>query len=126
MPNRTRENIVILTLVLFLAMIVLCFRAVGIAVRRSAGNEPLTSRFVIWSLGASLFAHALGFLSISYFDQNEVTWYMLLAMISIAAAPYLGRRRSAARSPQTTAAALPEGHGAWETQPVAEMSHSGI
>lgn len=112
----------LLTLVLFLAIIVLCFRGVGIAVRLSAGIEPLNSRLVIWSLGASLFAHALGFLSISYFDQNEVTWYMLLAMISIAAAPYLGSRRSAVRSTRTSSDPVP---GAWETQPVPEMSHLG-
>lgn len=37
---------------------------------------------MIWSLGVSLFIHAVSFLSVSYFDQMIVFWYLLLAMIS--------------------------------------------
>ena len=40
--------------------------------------------FALWAMGAALFAHAITFLSISYFDQNFVNWYLLLALISTA------------------------------------------
>jgi hypothetical protein len=115
----------ILTMLLFITVIVLCFRAVGIASRRSTGFEPRALRLCIWSLGASLFAHALGFLSISYFDQNEVNWYMLLAMISIATAPYLARRKSPGVT-QTAASKLAEPPGVWDVEPVTGMSSHGI
>lgn len=116
----------ILLMLLFILIIVLCFRAVGIAVRRTAGIEPFASRFSIWALGASLFAHVLGFLSISYFDQNSVMWSLLLAMISTSTAPYLlARRRSPAVVAQQSGgieSALPD---SWASQPAAEMSPSG-
>ncbi len=116
----------LLTMVLFITVIVLCFRAVGIAARRSARIEPLALRLGIWSLGASLFAHALGFLSISYFDQNEVMWYMLLSMISTATAPYLLlQKRPAGDVKRAPASERPLPHGAWEAEPVTEMSSNG-
>ncbi len=117
----------LLTMLLFITVIVLCFRAVGLAARRSAGIEPLTLRLCIWSLGASLFAHALGFLSISYFDQNEVTWYMLLAMISTVTAPYLlARRRPTAHLTQPSGSEREVARQAWDAEPVTRMSPHGI
>jgi hypothetical protein len=79
----------LITMLLFIGIIVQCFRGVGIAVRKMGPIAPLGSRFCIWSMGAALFAHVLNFLSISYFDQNEVSWYLLLAMISTATGTYL-------------------------------------
>jgi len=116
----------ILLMLLFILIIVLCFRAVGIAVRRTEGIEPFSSRFAIWALGASLFAHVLGFLSISYFDQNSVMWSLLLAMISTSTAPYLlARGRTPVVVAQQSVAmesALPD---SWVSQPTAELSPSG-
>jgi hypothetical protein len=42
-------------------------------------------QLVIWSLGAAMGAHVFGFFGISYWDQQMIIWYMLLAMISRAA-----------------------------------------
>jgi hypothetical protein len=81
------------TMLLFIYIIVLCFRGVGIAVRRMAGTESLAARRFVWAMGATLFAHVMNYLSISYFDQNGVLWYLELAMISTATAPYLLPRR---------------------------------
>jgi hypothetical protein len=36
----------------------------------------------VWAIGAALFANAVAFFGISYFDQTIVVWYALLAMIS--------------------------------------------
>jgi hypothetical protein len=35
-------------------------------------------------MGAALFAHVVSYMSVSYFDQSIVNWYMLLAMIATA------------------------------------------
>jgi hypothetical protein len=37
-----------------------------------------------WSLGAALFATLLAFIGVSYYDQTQVWWYGLLAMVSAA------------------------------------------
>ncbi len=71
----------IISLGLFIALIVFCFKAVGkmnaLLEYRSRANQML-----IWTMGVSLFAHTTSFLSISYFDQITVFWYALLAMIA--------------------------------------------
>jgi hypothetical protein len=79
----------LLTLVLFILIIVFCFRGVGRAVRAMRKTHPLTDLLCIWSLGASLFAHVVNYMSISYFDQNFVNWYLLLSMISTATGAYV-------------------------------------
>jgi cyanate permease len=40
----------------------------------------------MWLLGATLFAHVVGFFGISYWDSNECVWFAFLAMISAATA----------------------------------------
>jgi len=71
----------LLTFSLFIAIIVRCFSGVGRIVR-SLGSQPQASRLFVWSLGAALFAHVTNYFSISYFDQNIIAWYLLLAMIA--------------------------------------------
>lgn len=70
-----------LSMLLFITIIILCFREIGISLRLNE-NQPFSVRIILWSLGASLFVHVVGFFSVSYFDQIIVFWYMLLAMIS--------------------------------------------
>ena len=71
----------ILSLILFVAIIVLCYRGIGKMLKETARIEP-KSTFMIWCLGASLTAHIASFTSVRYFDQVIVFWYLLLAMIS--------------------------------------------
>jgi hypothetical protein len=71
----------ILPLILFIVLITLAFRAVGITVKRMAGR-PFSDQFTVWGMGASLFAYVNSMLSVSLFDQSIVFWYVLLAMIS--------------------------------------------
>jgi hypothetical protein len=71
----------LLTLVLYIRIVVLCFAGIGSAVRKLTKKSRYTA-FCVWSLGAALFAHAITFLSVSYFDQNAVNFSLLLAMIS--------------------------------------------
>lgn len=71
----------LLTMVLFIAIIVVCFSVIGRSVKMFE-NKSFSMQILIWSLGASLFAHVASFLGVSYFDQLVIFWYMLLAMIS--------------------------------------------
>jgi hypothetical protein len=72
----------IVTLLLFVALIVLCFRKLGNTVYGM--EEQRGTQICLWALGASLFAHVVSFFGVSYFDQIIVIWYMLLALISTA------------------------------------------
>jgi hypothetical protein len=91
----------LLTLLLFVLIIVLCFRGVGRTARLMQGRWPAPDLFCTWSLGAALFAHVVNYLSITYFDQNFVNWYLLLSMISTAAGAYVFAR------PRPVASAVP-------------------
>lgn len=71
------------TLIVFIIILVRCFRGIGIAHRAAAANrESLATQFAIWALGAALFAHIVAFFDVNYFDQNLLTWALLIAMIS--------------------------------------------
>jgi len=70
----------LLGLLLFGAIIVLCFRTVG-RVQKMRLWEKRT-RWFVWCLGSALFAHTIAFLGISYFDQIIISWYLLLSMLA--------------------------------------------
>jgi hypothetical protein len=76
----------LLTMLLFILIIVLCFRGIGRAVR---ATRILPDRLCIWSLGSALLAHVVNYMSITYFDQNFVNWYLLLSVISTVAGPHV-------------------------------------
>jgi hypothetical protein len=84
-----------LGMVLFIAIIALCFKAVGRTVRLGEKTDSKANLIIFWALGASLFSHAATFLSVTYFDQNFVNWYLLLAMISSVAGSSLLMSRPA-------------------------------
>ena len=82
----------LLCMLLFIWIIVRGFRYVGLALRAAqTEGEPFNRQLYIWALGATLLAHTVTYLSVSYFDQNFVTWYLLLAMIATAQESYLRR-----------------------------------
>jgi hypothetical protein len=67
-------------MLLFMGILAAGFVAVGRALRRNR-TAPAHQRFLIWTLGAILFGHALTFLSVAYFDQTVVYLYFGLAAI---------------------------------------------
>ena len=74
----------LLTMILFIATIVIAYKAVGRTIRLGEIDRPGSpSLKLVWALGATLFVHTASYISVSYFDQNFVTWFMLLAFISI-------------------------------------------
>jgi hypothetical protein len=72
----------VVTMGLFIVMLALAFRVIGRATRAMEEIDvPPEYRISVWALGATLTAHAVAFISVSYFDQIVVFWYMLLALI---------------------------------------------
>jgi hypothetical protein len=62
------------------ATIVAGFKTVGRAVRSEV--KPSVDRMLLWVLGVSLASHCAAFISVSYFDQIQVFWFWLLAVIA--------------------------------------------
>jgi hypothetical protein len=70
----------LLGLGLFIAIIVCGFKNVGSVVtgRNGIFHEPK----VWWLFGVSLCSHCVAFISVSYFDQIQVFWFWLLAVLA--------------------------------------------
>ncbi len=68
-------------MILFILIIVLGFRGIGNA-GNSLKDETFSVQFLLWALGASLVGHVVSFISVAYFDQLVLFYYLLLAMIS--------------------------------------------
>ena len=84
----------LLTMVLFVLMISRGFSTVGRTVR-CYKHSPTSVKIGAWAMGCALLAHCATYFSVSYFDQNIVTWFLLLAVISNG--PMFARRESLLR-----------------------------
>jgi len=71
----------LLGFVLFLAIFVIAYRMIGFA--RKTTEESGRDAFLIWAIGAALFANTVAYFGIVYFDQSIIGWYTLLVMISV-------------------------------------------
>lgn len=79
----------LLTMILFILTISRSFGGVGRTVAAlELGKTSPSMPKTVWALGAALLAHVATFISVTYFDQNYVNWYLLLAMISTVTATY--------------------------------------
>lgn len=65
---------------LVIAALITAFRWVGVVYRAHFDDSPSDS-YLIWCLGAGLFAHATTSVSVSYFDQSLVFFWMNVAVI---------------------------------------------
>jgi len=70
----------LVTLVLFIIILGLCFRTIGRALRTQKQRK---TQIFLWSIGTSLLVHITSFMGVSYFDQIIVLWYSLIAIISV-------------------------------------------
>jgi hypothetical protein len=77
----------LVALVCFVAVITLSFKKLGAS--RKSNERDRAIEWYFWLLGVALFSNIVAFLGISYFDQTQVSWYALLAMISVATSPLL-------------------------------------
>ena len=83
----------IMTLLLFLTILTRCFRGVGLVVREMTRRGFREGLWFAWAMGAALVIHCVSFISCTYFDQNMVNWYLLLAMISSSCSIWLNPAR---------------------------------
>jgi hypothetical protein len=70
-------------MLMFIIIIAKGFSYVG-QILRTISDERLNTRFIIWALGASLFANAATMISVSYFDQSFLFLYLTIASIGSA------------------------------------------
>ena len=68
----------LISLILFILLIVFCFRYFGKALK-AFRKQDKTER-LLWAMGAMLFTHIVAFIGVSYFDQMIFLWYLPLAM----------------------------------------------
>jgi len=85
---------------LFIYMLVKGFQNVGSAVH--SGTDPAS---MSWAVGASLFAHAVTCVSVSYFDTSVIFLYLTLA--TTVATAFEGSRANATSSDRMTGARCP-------------------
>jgi hypothetical protein len=71
----------LLGLIFFIAIIYRCFGRLGSA--RKAVDGVHKKEWRTWLLGCALFSHVMAYFGVSYFDQTQVTWFVLLAIISV-------------------------------------------
>jgi hypothetical protein len=69
----------LLGLGLFIYILVICFGTIG-AVRKQHADTLAAEKF-LWVFGCILFAHAVSFYGISYYDQTRLLWYLCLALV---------------------------------------------
>jgi len=70
----------LISLVLLIAVIVLCFKQLG-RIIWSNGQNPEMQK-IVWLFGVSLLTHMVSFFGFSYWDQIMVIWYLLVALIA--------------------------------------------
>jgi protein TonB len=74
----------VLPFIFFVAVIVYGFKYVGRA--RLVVKDDKKKEFFFWALGAAIFAAAAAFFGVIFFDQIQIAWYAILAMVSAATA----------------------------------------
>jgi hypothetical protein len=72
----------LLLMLLFACALALGFMSAGRAMGRMTGRTSLNDQFLVWTLGAILFGHAITFFSVDYFDQTIVLYYLVLAALA--------------------------------------------
>jgi hypothetical protein len=79
--------------VFFIVVIGRCYKRIGAT--RKLFSKRETDEWLVWFLGAALFANLAAFFGADYFDQSKLSWFLLLAMISAATVPLLTREKAA-------------------------------
>jgi hypothetical protein len=90
----------LLGLILFVLFLVRCFQSLGANMQAARGISFNNER-LLWGLGSVLFAHVLNLMSVTYFDQMNVPWFLLLATISAATPSHAAEQAAdAAEAPE--------------------------
>ncbi len=79
-------------LVFFILVIVRSFAMLGDARKKTTTTRQ---EWLIWFLGAALFANVTAFFGVNYFDQSRVAWFALVSMICACTKPMLDSKLTA-------------------------------
>jgi hypothetical protein len=74
----------LLSLVLFIAVFVACFKLIGRALGRLRihfGASNPTNEAILWGVGCAVCSHMINLTAVEYFDQFYVIWYLHLAVL---------------------------------------------
>jgi len=90
-------------MLLFISVLVSAFTTIGKTLTKMKATSK-QMRFEVWTLGAILFAHTATFVSVDYFDQTVVFYYLVLAAVvsvwaEVARQPKRAVARASADSP---------------------------
>lgn len=83
-------------MVLFLAVLWRAFACIGDAVRDLVKSDPKEA-YLVWTVGAALFAHAATMISVSYFDQSRL--FLLLVLAASPVLKVMARQEQEAETP---------------------------
>ncbi len=81
----------LIAMLLFAWLFVCCFKHIGSAIHL-AELSSLTDARILWGIGCTLFITAVNFISVAYFDQIEVIFYLQLAVVASITYSILERR----------------------------------
>lgn len=101
----------VIVFLLFVYIIVAAYSSLGLRMKAERGRSKGVE-LLLWTIGASIFSHIVSFFGVSYFDQNVVNWYLVLAIVVAmarcrsTAAPPGGTARGAVESRSPAARAL--------------------
>lgn len=120
----------LLSMLLVIWMMWICFKWVGQLSDLFEGEDS-SSEFLIWCFGASLFSHATTSISVAYFDQSMLFFWLTVAVISSAYSFNMANGWVAAPSEKgndlldgDSPYGLPD-HGEWRTRLRGQMRTSG-
>jgi hypothetical protein len=113
----------LLPFVFFLAIIVCGFKYVGLARKVCEEKRKKENEAFLWAIGAALFANVVAFFGISYFDQTQVVWYALLAIIPITTIPFFAQHEQAGADERVRSLSF---HPAFWRQPATSMAGRSI
>jgi hypothetical protein len=71
-------------LVFYILVISRCFAKLGKARKRATSKKQ---EWFFWFLGAAVFANAVAFFGVNYFDQSRMAWFALISMICACTIP---------------------------------------
>ncbi len=96
----------LLTMLIFIAIVVVAFAGVGRLLRQRMDVRTLA---VVWAMGSALFMHAMIFIAVSYFGQIKLLWCLQLALIGSMLVALDGARASAPSRERSRRASVPLG-----------------
>jgi hypothetical protein len=86
----------LIAFIFFIVMIKRAFGALGAARKTIAGDRRQEA--LLWSLGGTLFAYLVAFFGISLWDQTQVAWLSLFAMVGAASFTRIAQQNTVERA----------------------------